>query len=58
MVFGLNFSASKKKLVNEVVTTAMNKTLASLESTTETGAYSEARVEFLIMVYMLVAMEF
>jgi len=46
MVFGLNFSASKKKLVNEVVTTAMNKTLASLESTTETGAYSEARVEF------------
>ena len=46
MVFGLNFSVQKKKLVNEAVSKALNQTVSEIDAKTETNAYSEARVEF------------
>jgi hypothetical protein len=46
MVFGLNFSIQKKKLVNEAVSKALNQTVSEIDAKTETNAYSEAIVEF------------
>lgn len=46
MVFGVNFSIQKKKLVNEAVSKALNQTVSEIDAKTETNAYSEAIVEF------------
>lgn len=46
MVFGLNFSIQKKKLVNEAVSKALNQTVSQIDAKTETNAYSNAIVEF------------